>query len=491
MSRNLFPHQVKALDLLRLSLSTGHRRPILQAPTGAGKTRIAGEMINGALRKGKRVIFCVPAISLIDQTYSSFFNEGIYDLGVLQGNHPQTNLRAPVQIASIQTLCRRKIHQADLVIVDECHRWFDFMGKWMSEWSNVPFVGLSGSPWTKGLGNHYDDLLIGATTQELIDGGFLAPFRAFAPTSGLKPQLDGMRTIAGDYHEGQLSAEMQKPALVADAVQTWLERGENRPTLVFAVDRNHARALQAQFQRAGVSNEYCDALTTREERAALGRRFNAGDVKVVVNIGTLTTGIDWDVRCVSLCRPTKSEMLYTQIVGRALRTAPGKNYALLLDHSDTTRRLGFVTDIHHDRLDGGEMQRSKGSRRDKERAEKPQPEECLQCGRIKPAAARKCPSCGFMTAPKTRHVHAVGELEQVCGKAIKADRETKQLWHSMLLQIASDRGHKQGWAAHKYKERFDCWPRGLADIRIPPSVEVRNWVKSRDIAWSKSARRAA
>jgi superfamily II DNA or RNA helicase len=347
-------------------------------------------MIEGALRKGKRVIFCVPALSLIDQTYSSFFNQGVYDVGVLQGNHPQTNLKAPVQIASVQTLCSRKIPAADLVIVDEAHRWFDFMGKWMSEWSTVPFIGLSASPWARGLGRFYDDLLVGATTQELIDGGFLSPFRAFAPTSS-----------------------------------------------------------------------------------------------------TLTTGIDWNVGCLSLCRPTKSEMLFTQIIGRALRTAPGKEYALILDHSDTTRRLGFVTDIYHDRLDGGEMQRTKGSRREKEKAEKPKPEECLNCGRIKPAAARKCPSCGFMSAPRTKHVHADGELAQVCGKTIKADRQTKQGWYSGLLHIANERGFKNGWAANQYRARFDVWPRGLDELRTPPSTEIKNWVLSRQIAYSKSRKRAA
>lgn len=104
----------------------------------------------------------------------------------------------PVQVASTQTLQRRKLPTADIVLVDEAHRWFDFYGRWMAmpEWQKVPFVGLSASPWTKGLGTHYDDLIIAATTAELIGKGFLSPFRVFAPAH---PDLSKVKTVAGDY----------------------------------------------------------------------------------------------------------------------------------------------------------------------------------------------------------------------------------------------------------------------------------------------------
>ena len=88
------------------------------------------------------------------------------------------------------------------------------IGEWMQtpEWAKVPFVGLSATPWTKGLGKHYDDLIVATTTAELIDKGFLSPFRVFAPAH---PDLSGVKVVAGDYHEGQLSEAMSKPVLVA------------------------------------------------------------------------------------------------------------------------------------------------------------------------------------------------------------------------------------------------------------------------------------
>ena len=137
---------------------------------------------------------------------------------------------------------------------------------------------MSATPWTKGLGKHYDDLIVAATTSELIDKGFLSPFRVFAPAH---PDLSGVKIVAGDYHEGQLSEAMSQPVLVADTVSTWLRLGEDRPTLCFAVDRAHARKLADQFEAAGVPTGYVDANTPADERERIGRRLREGQIKVV------------------------------------------------------------------------------------------------------------------------------------------------------------------------------------------------------------------
>src|SRR3954454_16177367 len=350
--RRLRDDQLHTIEILRGSLAAGHRRPMVMAPTGWGKTLLASHIVQMAREKGRRVVFCVPAIDLIDQTLASFWQDGIGDIGVIQADHIETDWSRPVQIASVQTLMRRGYPPTDLVIIDEGHRRFDFYEQWMADpdWQRVPFVGLSATPWTKGLAKIFDDLIISATTAELIEAGFLSKFRVFAPDH---PDLRGVKTVAGDYHEGQLSEAMNKPPLVANVVETWVARGENRPTLCFGVDRAHAKHLQQQFEAAGVPAGYQDAHTPKEERAEIRRKFHSGEIKVVCNVGTLTTGVDWDVRCIILARPTRSEILYVQIIGRGLRTADGKDDCLILDHSDSTLRLGFVTDIHHEKLDDG------------------------------------------------------------------------------------------------------------------------------------------
>src|SRR5690606_24671861 len=130
--RPLRPHQRKAMRLLRESLIAGNKRTVLQMPTGAGKTRTAAEIINGALAKGNRVCFTVPAISLIDQTVEAFQQEGIDWLGVIQANHPRTDYGAPVQIASVQTLAARSLDvDCDVVVVDECHLRFKVISDWI------------------------------------------------------------------------------------------------------------------------------------------------------------------------------------------------------------------------------------------------------------------------------------------------------------------------------------------------------------------------
>lgn len=321
--RPLRPHQVAALDGLKASLMAGHRRPMLQAPTGSGKTICAAHIVAGAMAKHKRVAFCVPALSLVDQTFERFQENGIspLDMGIQQADHPWRREFAPVQIATAQTLSRRALPQADVVVIDEAHIRFAVYERWMREHPETVFIGLSATPWSTGLGRLFDDLVKPVTIAELIDAGLLSRFRVFAPS---KPDLDGVKTVAGDYHEGQLAERMNQPKLVADIVETWLARGENRPTLCFATGRKHARAIHDQFRSVGVPAAYVDANTPRAEREAIGRALAAGEIKIVCNIGTLTTGIDWDVRCIILARPTQSESLFVQIVGRGLRTADGK-----------------------------------------------------------------------------------------------------------------------------------------------------------------------
>ena len=298
---NLRPHQQRALSLLRISLRAGKRRPLVQAPTGAGKTVLAAAIVDGAISKGNKVLFVVPALSLIDQTVEAFYDEGLTRVGVMQAAHRLTDWTQPIQVASVQTLMRRRVPEAQVAIVDEAHRLFEFHKQWMAqpEWQSKPIIGLSATPWTSGLGKFYDDLLVAATTAELIEAEYFSPFRVFAPAH---PDLTGVKTVAGDYHEGDLAAAMDKPPLVANVVDTWLRLGENRPTLCFAVDRAHAKHLHSRFNALGIPAAYIDAYTPAPERADIEQRFHAGEVKIVCNVGCLTTGIDWDVRCIKLPR---------------------------------------------------------------------------------------------------------------------------------------------------------------------------------------------
>jgi len=478
-ARPLRPHQHSALAMIKRSLMAGNKRIICQLSTGAGKTRLAAEIVIGALAKGNKVCFTVPAISLIDQTLEAFEGEGIDELGVLQASHARTHYGMPVQIASVQTITRRFFPDSDIVIVDECHKRNKKMSEWMRDEPNKIFIGLSATPWARGLGDDWQDLVTPVSMQELIDAGYLSQFRVFAPSH---PDLSGVATVQGDYHEGQLGEVMGEATLVADIVDTWLARAERRPTLVFAVDCAHARKLQEQFARAGIAMGYCDAHVDLIERQVLFDRLERREIAGIVNVGTLTTGVDADIRCIVMARPTKSEMLFVQCIGRGLRTAPGKADCLILDHADNHARLGFVTQIHHDTLRSG---KDKPAPTVKEKGEA-LPRECGSCGTLKPPKVSECPSCGFKPSRQSEIETEEGELIEVKQgkKPVKADKQ--EFW-SMALAVDQARAKDGRLAKALYRGKFGVWPQGLNQTAITPSPEFMSYERSRRIAYAKRA----
>jgi DNA repair protein RadD len=487
--RPLRPHQQRAIDAIRGSLAAGHRRPMLQAPTGFGKTLTAAHIIARALDRGNRVIFTVPALSLVDQTVAAFECEGIDCVGVMQSDHERTDRAAPVQICSVQTLARRQKPDAALVIVDEAHLSFKSVHDWMADpaWAKVPFIGLSATPWTRGLGNHYDDLIIATTTKELIDQGYLSKFVVFAPSA---PDLSAVSTVAGEFHQGELAEAVDQPPIVGDVVDTWLKRGENRPTLVYGVNRAHARHLEQRFAEAGIPSAYVDAFTERDEREKIFRRFRANDVRVICNVATLAVGLDLDVRCIVDARPTKSEMRFVQTIGRGLRTAPGKENLVILDHAGNHLRLGMVTDIHHEKLDVGCPRRSLA-----ERARRvPLPRLCEACTAVLPRGAMVCSACGKVREAPNTVIAEDGELVALGSGQSSARAPTaadQYVFLGELRGLARERGYREGWVAHKFRERFNTWPNDPRVRHAPPmpaSLRTRNWVKARQIAYAKASK---
>jgi DNA repair protein RadD len=483
------PHQNLAVRLMRESHRRGKRRIMLALATGAGKTFIAAMMIETARAKGVRVLFVVDAVSLIDQTIAAFYGEGLYDIGVIQADHPMTDWSKPILIASVATLRRRGMPPGvGLVIVDEAH----CMDSWLTgimqsgEWADVPFIGLSATPWAKGLGLVYDDLIVPVTMQELIDLKLLSPFRVFASAH---PDLSSVKTERGDYHEGQLATVMSDAALIADIVQTWIRRGENRPTFAFCVNRAHAKKVQARFIEAGIPWGYIDGFTERTERLEIKRQLERGEIKGVSSVGCLTKGVDWAIGCIILARPTKSEMLFVQIVGRGLRVNEGIPDCIVLDHSDTTLRLGFPTDIHHAELCKAE----KGERqRQQQDTQTPLPKECPACAFLKPAKVHECPACGFKPEKQSDIEEADGELVEMTAAKRRASMSEKQDWHAMLRSIQRTRSYSQGWVAQTYRKRFGVWPKGIDEFASkPPSQEVQNFVRGHMIRFVKGREKQA
>lgn len=481
-------YQTNAINELRSAI-LDNKKPVLSSPTGSGKTRIASEIFSIARQRNKRVAFVVPFLSLIGQTWKAFAHAGIdeEDMGVIQADHILTNWMKPVQICSIDTLARRKLlPEVDIVIFDECHKRSVVHSRWMEQAPNAKFIGLSATPWAKGMGELWDKMIIVSTPRELIEQGYLSPFRFFAPAS---PDLTGVKIRMGDFAEDQLAKAMNKAELVADIVTTWMKRGEGRPTFCFAVDCAHAKEIQSQFNKAGIPAGYIDAYTEVKHREAMIDQLRRGEIKIICNVGTMTTGVDAPfVSCIILARPTKSEMLYIQIIGRGLRLSEGKTDCLILDHSDTGLRLGLPDEIEYfDFIDAP----AEAARKEKRDKEEPLPKKCPHCQYLKKPKERVCPSCGFEAIKRSEVETVDGELIEFRkkGKPEKPTYDDKQSFWSGALFIARERGYKRGWAAHLYKQKFGVWPQGLTEKPEYPTQSVSNFIRSRNIAFAKLRQR--
>lgn len=484
-------YQDAARQQIYAAFGEGTKRVICKMPTGSGKTALAGSMIHLELKIGNRVAFVVPFLSLIDQTVDRFREYGIDDIGVIQGDHPLKNPDARVQICSAQTLIRRSFPQVDTLIVDEAHKQFATLNAWIK--TNQRVLGLTATPWAKGMSKIWERLLCPVNIDQLTEQGYLVPVKALVPAA--RPNLKGVKSKrydwGNDYDQKELSARMRDEQLVGDIVATWKKHSDCSKTLIFAVDREHARSLQQEIQMHNLECGYVDAFTDREERNRLAGLLMDGTLNAIVNIATMTTGVDFDVRTIILARPTRSRMLYQQVVGRGLRPAEGKEHLLLLDHSPTTKTLGLVNEIDAlgEYLDEGEMAKSRGREEEKPR------KECRGCHAIQPKGAVECPFCGYVPERRlTKKVttNATGTLEEY--KCADEFDSVLELFYDELRSFGMARQYKPGWAWHKFKEKTGLnppsawnWEPGAAPVMYEDEIreETLSWIKSTQIRWAK------
>lgn len=466
--QTLRPYQHEALDSLRQGIRQGSLSQVLMLPTGAGKTTVTSAMFGSAVAKGKKVLFIVDSLELIDQAALRFSNDGM-PVGIIQGNHPMTDYSKPVQVATVQSLRKRWDDMAnwlkfDLVVVDECHvlhsQHEEIIAWCMS--NKVPVIGLSATPFRKALGKHFQSMVVGTSVSDLTADGFLVPAVCYAP---FVPDLKGVKTSSnGDWQEDALAEYMGEASIVGGVVEKWLKHGEDRQTLVFGANVAHSRLLADQFRESGVSAAHVDGYTPTEEREEIIRAYRKGAFKVLCNVGVLTKGFDApETACVVIARPTKSLMLHLQIIGRGLRPAEGKQDCIIIDHAGNCIRNGLPTEELPTELHDGKSKRNIDRRERDDVAKEPKP--CQSCGYLKTEHA--CPMCGFKPERKQDIESRDGELVEVTsGKGKKWTTEQLSEFYSELLGFCQTKGYSPGWAYHKCKAYAGRAPRNTR--QIPP-----------------------
>lgn len=489
-SLELRPYQASAIQALRLGLAGGVKRQMLYSPTGSGKTEIAMAIIKGAKQKGKRVVFLCNRIHLVSQA-SKRFNRAGLPHGVIQGDNTR-HLHEQIIVASIQTVARRGMPDCDLIVIDEAHSVAgskDFRSV-IIERNAVPVIGLSATPFSKGLGKHYVELggalfeamTVATSIAELIEEKFLVDCEIYAPS---EPDMTGIKQSKNafgelDWSDADIGRAVDKPQLIGDIVSHWLRLSNGLPTVCFASNILHSKHIVESFRAVGVAAEHIDCYTTEEERAAILHRVETGETTIISNVGILTEGWDFPAcRTMILARPTKSLIRYIQMIGRVLRPHHSKEKALVLDHSGTVQRLGFPTDDLPLELDDGKPKADA-----KQKKEEALPKKCPECHFMKPPKVSVCPRCGFKASRQSEIVEADGELQLITKK--KAKKEDKQQVFSELLAVKAARGYSDGWVAHKYRAYFGVWPVGLSRECSEPSSEIMSWLKSQQIRFAKS-----
>ena len=318
------------------------RRVLLTLPTATGKTEVGSAGVLEYYRSGKRCLWLAHRRELVNQAVERLVAADIkrVDIGIIMSKDPRDNRHAPVQVASIDTLRRRDMPPAHLVVLDEAHHAAaPTFAELLSFYPEARILGLTATPFRNGglqLGDHFEELICGPQPSWLIAAGWMAAPRVFAPPDSELPSLSEVSRKRGDFQLEQLGRAVNRRELVGSIVTHWKRHADNRRTIAFAVNIAHAHSIAAEFLDAGVPAEVLVGTTHRLERAQMYARLEAGQTRVLVTVGVLTEG--WDapyVKCAIIARPTCSLLLHIQMSGRILRPWHGVD-PIILDHAGNT-----------------------------------------------------------------------------------------------------------------------------------------------------------
>jgi len=483
---DLRPHQQKAIDQIDQSISKGNTRIMLAAPCSFGKTRVAVELLHRAAKNGQRGIFLCDRIKLVQQSIEEFAKQGI-DFGVVQGyDNPLSKWYSKTQIVSVQTIARRRLWpEADLIIVDEAHTHYKTITRMMAYYKDAIFIGLSATPFAKGLGEFYQDLIVPITSNTLMDLGYLSKVKYYGGRSaylkGIKKKA--LKTGGSDYDPRELSERIEKDVrLAGDIIENWKRYGENSQTIAFTPSINHSKTLVRMFKEAGIPAEHIDGYMEDRERQLIYQAHDEGRFKILSCSRLLNTGYDApSVRCMIDAYPTKSLITYVQRVGRILRIHPDKEYAIVLDHAGNVPRNGFAEDVTPSQLDDGKKKYNE--RNQTKDPKEPETQNCPECYQI--MQIPRC-ACGY-EIPKAQLIKTDNQvLKELERQNRETDRSVKEIWYGNLLRYSQVKKYKEGWAKHKYRDKFGVWPNAIKPNMNHPIIDdVQRFITHQNIRRAK------
>lgn len=500
----LYEHQQTAIDNCRKGFIARLRRILLVAPTSFGKTESSIAILLASIAKGTRVLVVADRVSLIDQWYDRCAAYGI-DAGVIQADNPLSAPDKLVQIASAQTLARRRLkHAPGLIVWDECHAVYASVLKLIAQYPNAKTIGLSATPFTSGMAEHWDHIVNGATVKYLLGDNpegerFLSPLRIKAC---VEPDFKGVKKRAGEYDDEEAGERGIK--IIGDVLGTWIAQtrehfGGPVKTIVFSPSVKHGAEFCRQAAAAGYNFQQLSYLDgSDQERRDKIAEFRKPDSAIdgLVSCAVLTKGFDVaDVMCGISCRPyRKSFSSHIQEMGRVMRKAEGKDFGLWLCHSGNAVTFAAET---ADLYENGVESLSEAAKKDSQVREKTERAKtdmfCGECSMQMEPRSDCCAACGWQR-PRP------GEIRVVQGELIDLDirsaavfkprdglravclEEPRRVWNAALA-YCFDHGRKGEDAARKWA--FGIWAGIYPNAKLPyglygaacdaPAVQVEEW----------------
>lgn len=450
----LRPYQEELVAQIRAQYQAGHRSVLAVLPTGGGKTVIFSYITENAAARGKKVLILVHRRELIRQTSTTLTSLGVSH-GVIAASWKETN--ELVQVASVQTLARRfhkRTFDPDLIIIDEAHH--AVAGTWekiLNYYSSAKLLGVTATPMRldgRGLKDFFNVLVTGPSVKKLTEEKFLVEARCFSIPQILDRKK--LRKVGGDFVAEEVVQTLEDLHVNGNAIKEYKKHCSGAPAIVFCVTKKHAETMAAKFRDAGFRSAFLHDGVKAVTRKGLIDYLGKGELDILTSVNVISEGTDIPVVTAAiLLRPTESEAMYLQQVGRVLRPAKGKKRAIIIDCVGNVLKFGLPSDERNYTLEGKEKEE-----------EAPPLKMCPKCYAMVPASTQICPECEHVFVVEQRkpfqpfaevELTQVLEVQKPASQYVKKREIDSAETLGDLYRLAKKWGYRPGWAWHTWQGR--------------------------------------
>ena len=446
-------YQENAIRELRKNIADGKRKLILCAPTGAGKTVMFTYMVSRAVERQKRCLIVTDRTELLTQAGGALEKFGLKPIEI-KPNKRINSLNGILYVGMAQTLKRRIkdkmyvdfINGLDLVIFDEAHKQeFNDLMPYLNEKTTV--IGATATPYREGnqvsLHEFYNEIIEVTTIGELIKTGFLSKPHSY----GVKVDLSGVRTKAGEYDQDQVAKMYDEVKMYHGVYENYTKITPNKKAIIFASNVESSKQLVDDFKGRGLPIEHIDGTTPQAERKRILEWFKNTPNALISNVGILNAGFDEpNLEVVILYRATKSISLFLQMCGRGSRVTDTKKDFYILDFGNNISRHGFW-----------EQEREWNLKKKRKKEGVAPIKDCPECGSILSARLMECPECNYVFEKTEKDIEEqiIVELQKMTYQQIQDEIKTADF--KKLEQIAIAKGYKKTWIYYHLKTEEDLF----------------------------------